>query len=205
MKIPRHVYCVQTQYSCLCTVCRHCVKTQYSCLCHGTVYSVHSTQKWILCLYTVSVHSTQTWILCLYTVPVYGVLLPLTNTQHHYIEHLHSLCAAYRTWVRHWSVVIVPLEGGLEFRWDSEMYLCFIHVTSKLVSGTTRRSVIESCITHVSSSPRETVRGTRLRWGFSPRAAARPLERTRVTGDPAKRGVWIQTSKSWEPLGRRSA
>ena len=59
--------------------------------------------------------------------------------------------------VRHRSVVIVPPEGGLEFGLDSEMCWCFIHVTIKLVSGTTRRSVIESGITHVSSSPRETV------------------------------------------------
>ena len=70
---------------------------------------------------------------------------------------LLSLCAASRMWVRHRSVVIVPPEGDLEFWWDSEMCWCFIHVTIKLVSGTTRRSVIESCITHVSSSPRETV------------------------------------------------
>jgi len=54
-------------------------------------------------------------------------------------------------------VVIVPPEGGLEFRWDSDMCWCFIHVTINLVSGTTQRSVIESCITNVSSSPRETV------------------------------------------------
>jgi len=60
-------------------------------------------------------------------------------------------------WVRHVSVVIVPPEGDWEFRWDSEMCWCFIHVTIKLVSGTTRTSVIESCITQVSSSPRETV------------------------------------------------
>jgi len=37
-------------------------------------------------------------------------------------------------------VVIVPPEGGLEFRWDSEMCWCFIHVTIKLVSGTTQGS-----------------------------------------------------------------
>ena len=68
-----------------------------------------------------------------------------------------SLCAASRMWVRHRLVVIVPPEGGLEFRWDSAMYWCFIHVTIKLVSGTTQRSVIESRVTHVSSAPRETV------------------------------------------------
>jgi len=50
-------------------------------------------------------------------------------------------------WVEHRSVVIVPPEGGLEFRWDSEMCWCFIHITIELVLGTTRRSVIESCIT----------------------------------------------------------
>jgi len=56
-------------------------------------------------------------------------------------------------------VVIVSPEGDLEFRcqWGSEMCCCFIHVTINLVSGTTQRSVIESAITHVSSSPRETV------------------------------------------------
>ena len=73
-----------------------------------------------------------------------------------------SLCAASRMWVRHRSVVIVPPEGGLEFRWDSEMCWCFIHVTIKLVSGTTQRSVIESCIT----SPRETARGARQAEGL---------------------------------------
>ena len=57
----------------------------------------------------------------------------------------------------HRLVVIVSPEGDLEFRWDSEMFWCFIYVTIKLVSGTTQRSVIESCITHVSSSPRATV------------------------------------------------
>jgi len=31
------------------------------------------------------------------------------------------------------NVVIVPPEGGLEFRWNSEMCWCFIHVTTKLV------------------------------------------------------------------------
>jgi len=60
-------------------------------------------------------------------------------------------------WVRHRSVVIVILEGDLEFRWDLEMCWSGIHVTIKLVSETTRRSVIESRITHVSSSPWETV------------------------------------------------
>jgi len=73
------------------------------------------------------------------------------------VKSLLSLCAASRMWVKHRSVVIVPSEGGLEFRWDSEMCWCFIHVTIKLVLGTTQRSVIESCFTHVSSSPRETV------------------------------------------------
>jgi len=68
-----------------------------------------------------------------------------------------SLCAASRIWDRHRSVVIVPPEGDLESRWDSEMCWCFIYVTIKLVSGTTQRSVIESCIIHVSSSPQETV------------------------------------------------
>ena len=48
-----------------------------------------------------------------------------------------SLCAASWMWVRHQSVVIVPPEGDLEFRWDLEMCWCFIHVTIKLVSGTT--------------------------------------------------------------------
>ena len=52
-------------------------------------------------------------------------------------------------------MVIVPPEGGLEFQWDAEMCLYSIHVT---VSGTTQTSVIESCITNVSSSPPETVR-----------------------------------------------
>jgi len=70
-----------------------------------------------------------------------------------------SLCAASRMWVRHRSVVIVPPEGDLEFRWDSEMCSCFIHVSIKLVSGiTTQRSVIKSCITHVFSFLRQTVR-----------------------------------------------
>ena len=61
-----------------------------------------------------------------------------------------------RMWVRHRSVVIVPLEGGLEFRWELEMCWCFIYVTIKLVSGTTRKSVIESCMKHTFHSPRET-------------------------------------------------
>jgi len=68
------------------------------------------------------------------------------------------LCAASRIWVRHRLVVIVPsppeARGGfkLEFRWKSEMCLWFIlwHVTVKLVSGTTQRSVIDSRIAHVS-------------------------------------------------------
>ena len=55
------------------------------------------------------------------------------------------------------SVVIVPPEGDLKSIWDSEMCSCFIYVTVKLVLGTTRRSVIDSCITHVSSFPPETV------------------------------------------------
>ena len=61
-------------------------------------------------------------------------------------------------WVRHRSLVIVPPEGDFEFWWDSDLCWCFIHVTIKLVLGMTRRSVIESKITHVSSSPREKVR-----------------------------------------------
>ena len=69
------------------------------------------------------------------------------------IFHELSLCAASRMWVRHRSVVIVPPEGNLEFRWDSEMCWCFIHVTINIVSGTTQRCVMESCITHVSSFP----------------------------------------------------
>jgi len=71
---------------------------------------------------------------------------------------IFSLCAASRMWVRHRSVAIVPPERDLQNWWDSEMPVCwcFIHVTIKLVSGTTQRSVIESCITYVSSSPRET-------------------------------------------------
>ena len=60
---------------------------------------------------------------------------------------ISSLCAASRMWVRHRSVVIVPPEGDLEFRWDSETCWYFIHVTIKLDPGTTQRSVIESCIT----------------------------------------------------------
>jgi len=63
-------------------------------------------------------------------------------------------------------VVIVLPEGDLEFRWDSEICWCFIHVTIKLFSGTIQTSVIESCITHVSSSPRETVRGTQQAEGL---------------------------------------
>jgi len=59
--------------------------------------------------------------------------------------------------VRNRSVVIVPPEGDLKSIWDSEMCSCFIYVTVKLVLGTTRRSVIDSCITHVSSFPPETV------------------------------------------------
>jgi len=42
------------------------------------------------------------------------------------------------------------------------MCWCCIYVTVKLVSGTTQRSVIESCITNVSSSPPETVRRENL-------------------------------------------
>ena len=33
---------------------------------------------------------------------------------------LPSLCAASQMWVRHWSVVIIPPEGDLEFWWDSK-------------------------------------------------------------------------------------
>ena len=71
-----------------------------------------------------------------------------------------SLGAASLMWVRHWSVVIVPPVGCLEIWWDSEMCWCFIHVTIKLITGMTQRSLIESCITiaHVSSSRPETVR-----------------------------------------------
>jgi len=54
-------------------------------------------------------------------------------------------------------VVIVPPEGDLEFQWDAEMCWCLIHVTVKIVSGTTQRSVIELGITNGSSQP-ETVR-----------------------------------------------
>ena len=83
---------------------------------------------------------------------------------------------------RHWIVVKVPPEGDLEFQWDSEMCRCFIHVTIKLVSGTTQRSVIESCITHVSSSPQETVpRGNRSHWGS--------WEGSVMAGEPVPRGV----------------
>ena len=66
------------------------------------------------------------------------------------------MCAASRIFVRHRSVVAILLEGDLEFRWDAEMCWCFIHVTVKLVSGTTHRSVIELSITNGSSQP-ETV------------------------------------------------
>jgi len=82
---------------------------------------------------------------------------PFSSTKYQESPCSLSLCAASWMWGRHRSVVIVPPEGGLEFWWDSEMYWCFIHVTIKLVSGTTQRSAIESCITHSSSSPRETV------------------------------------------------
>jgi len=102
-----------------------------------------------------------------------------------------SLCATTRMWVRHRSVVIVPLEGGLIFRWDSEMCWCFIHVTIKLVSGMTPRSVIESCITHVSEPPphEKQFRGRCKRRGFSHTAVARPLERNRAREDSVKRGL----------------
>jgi len=62
-----------------------------------------------------------------------------------------------------WNNPKVPPEQGLKFRWDSETCWCFLHVTVKLVSGTTQRSINESCITvtHVSSSIRETVRRAR--------------------------------------------
>ena len=84
-------------------------------------------------------------------------------------SRIHLLCAASQIWVRNRSMVIVPPEEDLEFRCDSEKSWCFIHVTIKAFSGTTQRSVFESCITHVSSSPRETwklsPRGLRLRQG----------------------------------------
>jgi len=85
------------------------------------------------------------------------LILSLSLAHSHSCFRFLSLCAASWMWVMHRSVVIVPPEGGLEFRWDSEMCWCFVHVTIKLVSGTTQRPVIESCVTHVSSSPRETV------------------------------------------------
>jgi len=105
-----------------------------------------------------------------------------------------SLCVASRMWVRHRSLVIVPPEGGLEFRWDSEMCWCFIHVTIKLVMGTTQKSAIESCITHVSSSHEKQFGARGKCRGFSPAAAARPLDRTRIREDSVKRGMsWRQT------------
>ena len=61
------------------------------------------------------------------------------------VDMWHALVAS-RMWVRHRSVVIVEQVEDSKFRWDAEMCLCFIHVTFKLVSGTTQRSVIESCI-----------------------------------------------------------
>ena len=67
-----------------------------------------------------------------------------------------SLCAASRMWVRRRSVVIVPPEGGLKSRRDSQCWW-FIHVTVKLVLGTIQKSVIESWNIHVSSSPQETL------------------------------------------------
>jgi len=67
---------------------------------------------------------------------------------------IFPLRAASRMWVRHWSVVIVPPEGDLKFWWDAEMCWCFIHVTVKLVSGTTQRSVIESCTTNSFFPPK---------------------------------------------------
>jgi len=43
--------------------------------------------------------------------------------------------------------------GGLEYQLDSEMCWIFIHFTIILVSGTTQRSVIESCITRSRRAP----------------------------------------------------
>jgi len=99
-----------------------------------------------------------------------------------------SLCAASRMWVMHQSVVIVSLEGDCEFRWDSEMCWCFIHVTIKLFSGTTQRSVMESC-SHTFPPPHEKQFGAcGKRRGFSPAAATRPLDQTRAREDSVKRG-----------------
>jgi len=50
---------------------------------------------------------------------------------------LLSLCAASRMWVRHWSVVIVPLEGGLEFSAGLTKKIVLIHVTVKNSLGFT--------------------------------------------------------------------
>ena len=66
-----------------------------------------------------------------------------------------SLCAASRMWVRHRSVVMIPLEGGLESRRDSRKRLCFIYVTVKIVLGLTYKIIIESWNTHASSSSQE--------------------------------------------------
>jgi len=88
--------------------------------------------------------------------------------------------------------VIVPPEGDLEFRWDSEseMCWCFIHVMIELISGTTQRSVIESCITHFCCSPRETVRGARQAEGRQPRSHRAPTGSDQNKGpeDSVKRG-----------------
>jgi len=58
-------------------------------------------------------------------------------------------------WVRRRSLVIVPPEGGLESRWDSQKRLCFIHVTVKIVSGLPYKIIIESWNTHAPSSSQE--------------------------------------------------
>jgi len=67
---------------------------------------------------------------------------------------VHSLCAASRMWVTHWSLVI---WGGLECWWDSRKRLCFIHVTVtvKIVSDLPYKNINETWNTHASSSSQE--------------------------------------------------
>jgi len=65
------------------------------------------------------------------------------------------LCTASWMWVSHRSVVMIPLEGGLESRRDSRKRLCFIYVTVKIVLGLTYKIIIESWNTHASSSSQE--------------------------------------------------